>query len=34
MRDALRGVPTLTLERGYSVALLGEWGRVYLLRRK
>lgn len=34
MRDALRGVPALTLERGYSVALLGEWGRVYLLRRK
>lgn len=33
MREALRGVPALTLDRGYSVALLGEWGRVYLLRR-
>ena len=33
MRDALRAVPDLTLDRGYSVALLGEWGRVYLVRR-
>ncbi len=33
MRDALRNVPSLTLDRGYSVALLGEWGRVYLLKK-
>lgn len=33
MRDALRTVPALTLDRGYAVALLGEWGRVYLLRK-
>ncbi len=33
MRDALRTVHGLTLDRGYSVALLGEWGRIYILRR-
>ena len=33
MRDALRAVSTLTIDRGYAVALLGEWGRIYLLRK-
>jgi tRNA (guanine6-N2)-methyltransferase len=30
-RDALRGAPGLRLDRGYAVAVLGEWGRVYVL---
>jgi tRNA (guanine6-N2)-methyltransferase len=32
-RDALRNVPQLRLDRGYAVAVLGEWGRVYLLTK-
>jgi 23S rRNA G2445 N2-methylase RlmL len=32
-RDALRTVPGLRLDRGYAVAVLGEWGRVYVLTK-
>jgi tRNA (guanine6-N2)-methyltransferase len=33
-RAAIREVPALEIERGYSVSVLGEWGRVYLLRAR
>ncbi len=32
-RDAIRTAPEFQIDRGYSVALLGEWGRIYLLRK-
>ncbi len=33
MRQALREAPALTIDRGYSVAILGEWSRVYIVRQ-
>ena len=34
MRQALRTAPALMLDRGYSVSILGEWSRVYIVRRE
>lgn len=34
LRDALRTSTGLRTDRGYAVALLGEWGRIYLLTRE
>ena len=31
IKEAVRGQPELQIVRGYSVAVLGEWGRIYLL---
>lgn len=33
LREALRKAPQLTVDRGYSVSVLGEWARVYIIRR-
>jgi 23S rRNA G2445 N2-methylase RlmL len=33
LKEAVRHQPDLRIVRGYSVAVLGEWGRVYLLRK-
>jgi 23S rRNA G2445 N2-methylase RlmL len=33
MRQTLREAPSLAIDRGYSVAILGEWSRVYIVRR-
>ncbi len=33
LKDVVRRQPGLEIVRGYSVAVLGEWGRIYLLRK-
>ncbi len=33
LRAAVRQHSRLQIERGYSVAVLGEWGRIYLLKK-
>jgi tRNA (guanine6-N2)-methyltransferase len=34
LKEAVRQQRCLQIVRGYSVAVLGEWGRIYLLSRK
>jgi 23S rRNA G2445 N2-methylase RlmL len=34
LKDAVRRERRLQLVRGYSVAVLGEWGRIYLLKKR
>ncbi len=33
LKEAVRQQPGLEIVRGYSVAVLGEWGRIYLLKK-
>jgi tRNA (guanine6-N2)-methyltransferase len=33
LKEAVRQERRLQIERGYSVAVLGEWGRIYLLKK-
>lgn len=33
VKTAVRQCPHLEIERGYSIAMLGQWGRIYLIRR-
>lgn len=33
VKTAVRQCPHLEIERGYSIAILGQWGRIYLIRR-
>lgn len=33
VKQAVRQCPKLEIERGYSIAILGQWGRLYLLKR-
>jgi 23S rRNA G2445 N2-methylase RlmL len=33
LKEVLRTCPGLTLVRGYAVAVLGQWGRIYILRK-
>lgn len=33
VKDAVRGCPGLEIMTGYSIAVLGQWGRIYILRR-
>jgi 23S rRNA G2445 N2-methylase RlmL len=33
LKEAVRRQPDLQIVRGYSVAVLGEWGRIYLLKK-
>lgn len=33
VKTAVRQCPHLEIERGYSIAVLGQWGRIYLIRR-
>jgi 23S rRNA G2445 N2-methylase RlmL len=33
VKDVLREDRALRVERGYSVAVLGQWGRLYILQR-
>ncbi len=33
LKEAVRRQPSLQIVRGYSIAVLGEWGRLYLLRK-
>lgn len=34
VRESLRDAPSLALDRGYSVAVLGQWGRIYIIRKR
>jgi 23S rRNA G2445 N2-methylase RlmL len=33
VKDAVRTCPKLEILSGYSIALLGQWGRIYIMRR-
>jgi hypothetical protein len=33
-RECMRHAPGLVIDRGYAVALLGEWGRMYVVKRR
>jgi tRNA (guanine6-N2)-methyltransferase len=33
VKDAVRACPGLEILTGYSIAVLGQWGRVYIIRR-
>ena len=33
VKDAVRRCPSLEILTGYSIAVLGQWGRVYIIRR-
>ncbi len=33
-RECMRHAPGLVIDRGYAVALLGEWGRIYVVKRR
>ncbi|MEM7111051.1 MAG: methyltransferase domain-containing protein [Chloroflexota bacterium] len=33
VKQAVRQCPNLEIERGYSIAVLGQWGRLYLMKR-
>lgn len=32
VKDAVRGCPNLEILTGYSIAVLGQWGRIYIIR--
>jgi tRNA G10 N-methylase Trm11 len=34
LREVIRARPGLQMIRGYSVAVLGQWGRIYILTRR
>ena len=34
LKDAIRLQPKLEVARGYSIAVLGQWGRIYIVDRK
>ena len=34
VKEVMRGRPGLEILTGYSVAVLGQWGRIYIIRRK
>jgi 23S rRNA G2445 N2-methylase RlmL len=34
VRESLRGAPGLAVDRGYSVSVLGQWGRIYIVRKR
>ncbi len=33
VKDAVRACPRLEILTGYSIAVLGQWGRIYIIRR-
>ena len=33
VKDAVRACPNLEILTGYSIAVLGQWGRIYIIRR-
>jgi 23S rRNA G2445 N2-methylase RlmL len=33
VKDAVRACPSLEILTGYSIAVLGQWGRIYIMRR-
>ncbi len=34
LKDAVRLQPRLEIQRGYSIAVLGQWGRIYIVDKK
>ena len=34
LKDTIRQQPKLEVARGYSIAVLGQWGRIYIVNRK
>lgn len=34
VRESLRNTPELVVDRGYSVSVLGQWGRIYIVRKR
>lgn len=34
VRESLRDTPDLAVDRGYSVSVLGQWGRIYIVRKR
>lgn len=34
LKDAIRQQPRLTILTGYSISTLGQWGRIYIIRRE
>jgi tRNA G10 N-methylase Trm11 len=34
LKEAIRQQPKLVVVRGYSIAVLGQWGRIYLIERE
>jgi 23S rRNA G2445 N2-methylase RlmL len=34
VRTSLRDTPDLKVDRGYSVSVLGQWGRIYIIRKQ